>query len=83
MILLDGVVGVLGRFVTDVEIGGCVGNGYCNTPLTGCTDAEILFDIFALDIFGVTTTGDGDGLLYGDCGCGLFIGDTAFKRGSA
>ena len=65
MILFDGVDGVFGRFVTDVAIGGCVGNGYCSTPLTGCTDA-ILFDIFAPDIFGVVTIGDGDGLLYGD-----------------
>lgn len=43
----------------------------------------MLFDILAPDIFGVTTIGDGDGLLYGDCGCGLFMGEMAFNRGIA
>lgn len=73
-------VGVLGTLdgVVGAEIGGgggggCDGNGYCK-PLTGCIDDK-LFDSRWANTFVV-----GNGLLYGDCICGLFNGDALIRE---
>lgn len=71
------MLGTLDDGFVDVEAGrggsgGCDGNGYCK-PFTGCIDDK-LFDSRCASTLVV-----GDGLLYGDCVCGLFIGD-AFTR---